>query len=52
MLGHEVATIVNDQMKPGTNEVVFDGSEYPGGMYFYKLFAGSQVETGKMILIK
>jgi hypothetical protein len=52
MLGHEVATLINGQVKSGLNEVVFDASNIPGGTYFYKLYSGNQVVTGKMILIK
>ncbi len=52
ILGREVSTLVNEQLKPGTYEVDFDGSKFSSGVYFYKLVAGDFVETKKMILVK
>jgi hypothetical protein len=60
VLGREVATLVNELLKPGTYEVVFDGSKYPSGVYYYKLtttaVAGSSTEsfseTKRMVLLK
>jgi hypothetical protein len=49
-------------LKPGTPacrslgagwyEVEFDGTDYPSGVYFYKLVADGYIETKKMILLK
>jgi hypothetical protein len=52
MTGKEVATLVNEQLQPGTYEVNFDGSNIPSGVYFYKLKAGEFSQIRKMILIK
>ena len=52
ILGREVAIPINQQMKPGHYEVEWDGSNFASGVYFYKLEAGSFVETKKMVLIK
>jgi 5-hydroxyisourate hydrolase-like protein (transthyretin family) len=52
ILGREVAILVNEQMKPGKYEVDFDGSNYPSGVYFYKLTAGDFKAVNKMILLK
>jgi hypothetical protein len=52
ILGREVAAIVNEQVKPGTYEVEFDGTNYPSGVYFYKLTTESFSETKRMVLIK
>lgn len=52
ILGKEVATLVNEQLKPGSYEVEWDGSNYPCGVYFYKLMAGDYRETRRMVLIK
>jgi hypothetical protein len=52
MLGKEVAVLVNEGKPVGSYNVDFDGSKLPSGIYFYKLQAGSFVETKKMILLK
>ncbi|NOS84287.1 MAG: T9SS type A sorting domain-containing protein [Ignavibacteria bacterium] len=52
ILGREIKTILNLQMKAGNYEADFDASLLAGGIYFYKLNAGSFTETKKMILIK
>jgi hypothetical protein len=52
LLGKEVEVLVNENQKPGTYEVSWDGSNYPSGMYFYRLTAGDFSETKKMVLVK
>lgn len=56
MLGRAAATLVNEELKPGTYEVDWSakGSEsnFPSGVYFYRLDAGSFSETKRMILLK
>jgi photosystem II stability/assembly factor-like uncharacterized protein len=51
-LGRDISTLVNEGLKPGIYEVSWDGSNYPSGVYFYKLSAGDYIETKKMILLK
>jgi hypothetical protein len=52
MLGREVATLVNQELKPGTYEVEWDAANYPSGTYYYKLTSGDYTETKKMVLLK
>lgn len=52
ILGKEVATLINEEKPIGTYEATFKASNLPSGIYFYKLQAGSFIETKKMILIK
>ncbi|MBI5404561.1 MAG: T9SS type A sorting domain-containing protein [Ignavibacteriae bacterium] len=52
LLGKEVAVLVNENQKPGTYEVSFNGTMLPSGIYFYRLEAGDYSQTRKMILIK
>ncbi|MCH8034249.1 MAG: T9SS type A sorting domain-containing protein [Bacteroidetes bacterium] len=52
VLGNEIATLINEEKAAGTYEVEFDGTGLPSGIYFYRLQAGSFVETKKMVLIK
>lgn len=52
ILGKEIASLVNQQLQPGTYEAEWDATDYPSGVYFYKMTAGEFVKTKKMILIK
>jgi len=52
ILGKEVTTLVNEQLKSSTYEVEWDATNYPSGAYYYKLVAGSFVETKKMVLLR
>ncbi|MEW6511112.1 MAG: T9SS type A sorting domain-containing protein [Bacteroidota bacterium] len=52
VLGREVATLVNEVKQPGTYTVQFDGSGLASGVYFYRLTAGSFVQSRKMALVK
>jgi hypothetical protein len=52
ILGNEVATLVNEEKPTGSYEVNFDASSLSTGVYFYKLQAGSFIETKKMILLR
>ena len=50
--GKEVATLVNEQLNPGTYEVTFDGSNFASGVYFYQLKAEESINTKKLMLLK
>lgn len=52
VLGREVASLVNENLKAGSYEATFDAAELSSGTYLYKLQAGSFVETKKMVLMK
>lgn len=52
VLGKEVATLVNEEKPAGSYEVNFNAAGLSSGIYFYKLQAGTLVETKKMILMK
>jgi hypothetical protein len=52
LLGREVATLVNEEMRPGSYERTFDASGLSSGIYFYRLRAGSFVETKKLVVLK
>jgi hypothetical protein len=51
-IGREVKILVNEKQNAGSYQVVFDGSNLPSGVYFYKLQAGDYIQTKKMGLIK
>ena len=55
--GKLVAVLVNDALDKGFKEVTWDGKDYHGipvssGVYFYRLKAGKQVLTRKMVVLK
>ncbi len=52
VLGREVATLVNEQLKPGNYEVSFDASGLSSGTYFYRLRAGEFAATKRMLLVR
>ena len=52
VLGNEVETLVNEEKPEGNYEVEFNGTKLSSGVYFYRLIAGSFIQTKKMILVK
>jgi hypothetical protein len=52
ILGKEIETLVNEKLNPGTYEVIFNASQYPSGVYFYRLISDGYNETKRMLLIK
>ena len=52
LIGNEVATLVNETKEQGVYKVNFDARTLSSGIYFYKLQAGSFIETKKMILLR
>ncbi|MEO8210830.1 MAG: T9SS type A sorting domain-containing protein, partial [bacterium] len=52
VLGKQVATLVNQKQSAGTYSVDWNASNFPSGVYFYSIKAGSFKETKRMILLK
>ena len=52
VLGKEVATLVNEYKPAGTYELTWNAANLPSGVYFYRIKAGSFIQTRKMILLK
>ncbi|RNC85981.1 MAG: T9SS C-terminal target domain-containing protein [Balneola sp.] len=50
--GVEVAKLVEEPKLQGSHTLVFDASNLSSGVYFYRLKAGSETITRKMLLIK
>lgn len=56
-LGQEIRTLVSGRKEAGVHDVTWNGRDHAGhivasGVYIYRLQAGSQVKSGKMILTK
>ncbi|HEY5534705.1 MAG TPA: T9SS type A sorting domain-containing protein [Ignavibacteria bacterium] len=52
ILGKEIVTIVNEKLNAGSFSVDWNASNYPSGVYFYKIQAGDFISVKKMIMIK
>lgn len=52
IVGREIITLVNSNLRPGTYKYYFDASHLAGGVYFYRLTAGDFIETKSMVLVK
>jgi len=52
VLGNEVTTLVKEERVVGSYDVEFNAMGLSSGIYFYRLQAGSFVETKKMVLMK
>jgi hypothetical protein len=52
IMGREMATLVDEEKESGNYQTIFDASKLSGGVYFYKLRAGSISITKKAILLK
>ncbi|HKB86446.1 MAG TPA: T9SS type A sorting domain-containing protein, partial [Ignavibacteriaceae bacterium] len=52
VLGNEIVKLVDEYKPAGSYEIEFNASSLPSGVYFYKIHAGSFVQTKKMILLK
>ncbi|MDP2364473.1 MAG: T9SS type A sorting domain-containing protein, partial [Ignavibacteria bacterium] len=51
-LGEEIETLINEEKPIGTYEVSWNVANLPSGVYFYRIQAGSFIQTRKMILLK
>jgi hypothetical protein len=52
VLGKELETLVNEEKPAGTYELTWNAAALPSGVYFYRIKAGSFIQTRKMILLK
>jgi hypothetical protein len=52
LLGRELQTLVNTRQDAGRYTASFNAASLASGIYFYRLQAGTFVETRKMILAK
>lgn len=54
LLGRKIAVLADGTFPAGSNQVEFNASEGANGsaVYFYRVEAGSEVATGKMVLLK
>jgi hypothetical protein len=51
-VGILVETLVNAYRAPGSHDVAFDGTNLASGIYLYRLEAGGNTATGKVVLLR
>jgi hypothetical protein len=52
IIGNEIAELVNEKQAEGSYEVSFNASNFPSGMYLYKLETSTFSAVKKMLLVK
>ena len=52
MLGREVQTLVNTMQAPGQYSVTLNAQNFGSGVYFYRLSAGTFMETKRLMVLK
>jgi GH18 family chitinase len=52
LLGRCIRTLVNEMKQSGSYATLFDGSNLASGVYFYRLEAGSFVQTRRLCIIR
>jgi len=52
ILGQEVTTLFSGQLHAGNYDATFDGSQFAGGVYIYRLEAGKTSISKKLVLLK
>jgi hypothetical protein len=52
VLGREVSTLVNEYKQAGSYNVNWNAADFPSGVYFSRLQAGSKMQVRKMVLVR
>lgn len=52
VLGREVLTVINENMKAGIHEIPINANGLSSGVYFYRLIAADYVKTRKMVVLR
>jgi hypothetical protein len=52
VLGRNVDTLVDETLRPGPHEIMWNADEFPSGIYLARLTTGQEIKTIKMALVK
>ncbi len=52
ILGREIANLVDQYLNAGDYSIRFEGGDLASGVYMYQIFAGNDVKTKKMVLMR
>lgn len=52
LLGSEIVELAKGEIETGTYDITFNADNLPSGVYFYRLQAGSFMQTRKMTVLK
>jgi len=53
LLGKKIDVLIDKMQSSGNYEIIFNGNDYPSGIYFYKLLIGNSFsDTKKMVFLK
>lgn len=52
IIGQEIMTLLDEFFEPGIHSVTFNGGNFSGGLYIYKIEADNFIQARKMILMK
>jgi hypothetical protein len=52
ILGRKIESIEKSNQSAGLGQIIWDASSEPSGVYFYRLSAGNEQKTGRMVLLK
>ena len=52
ILGRRVATLVDEEQRPGTHHAVWDASQVASGVYIYQIRAGDYIQSRQLTVIK
>lgn len=50
--GNHLRTLIGEKMPAGQHEIVFDATDLPSGIYFYRIQYENRIETQKMTLVR
>ncbi len=50
--GKEIKTLVNNEENAGSHKVIFETNNLSGGIYYYRLYAGTSIDSQSLVIIK